>query len=123
MSNQATKVKKVSTRLNLDGSHFSLFRFNDLVRGGGASLILPLSDGVRKKLSVSADVVNDALIDDQEVYGVTTGFGGMSNQRIGCEEATQLQSNLLTFLAASAGDEIESMHTRGAMLLLSLIHI
>lgn len=117
MSNQATKVKKVSTRLNLDGSHFSLFRFNDLVRGGGASLILPLSDGVRKKLSVSADVVNDALIDDQEVYGVTTGFGGMSNQRIGCEEATQLQSNLLTFLAASAGDEIESMHTRGAMLL------
>ena len=80
-------------------------------------MILPLATALREKLARSVDVVNDALIDKKVIYGITTGFGGMSNTRVDCQSAASLQSNLLTFLAASAGPEINSKHTLAAMLL------
>ena len=109
-------ARKISLGIRIEGTPLSLPQFNDLV-SGGSSLTLPSGDALREKLSKSVDVVNDALIDNQVVYGITTGFGGMSNTRIDCQSAAALQTNLLTFLAASAGPEIDSRHTLGAMLL------
>ena len=109
-------ARKISLGIRIEGTPLSLPQFNDLV-SGGSSLTLPSGDALREKLSKSVDVVNDALIDNQVVYGITTGFGGMSNTRIDCQSAAALQTNLLTFLAASAGPEIDSRHTLGACLL------
>ena len=109
-------ARKITSGTRIEGTPLSLPQFNNLV-SRGSSLTLPLGDALREKLSKSVDVVNDALIDNQVVYGITTGFGGMSNTRIDCQSAAALQTNLLTFLAASAGPEIDARHTRGAMLL------
>ncbi|MDB2687587.1 aromatic amino acid ammonia-lyase [Mariniblastus sp.] len=102
--------------MELSGEPLSLTQFNGLVNGNG-KVALPLPAALQKKLARSVDIVNDALIDKEVIYGITTGFGGMSNTRIDCQSAAALQSNLLTFLAASAGPEIHSKHTLGAMLL------
>ena len=102
--------------IEISGDPLSLTQFNGLVNGSG-EVILPLATALQEKLARSVDVVNDALIDKKVVYGITTGFGGMSNTRVDCQSAATLQSNLLTFLAASAGPEINSKHTLGAMLL------
>ena len=102
--------------MELSGEPLSLTQFNGLVNGDG-KVTLPLTAALQKKLARSVDIVNDALIDKEVIYGITTGFGGMSNTRIDCQSAAALQSNLLTFLAASAGPEIHSKHTLGAMLL------
>ena len=102
--------------IELSGDPLSLTQFNGLVNGSG-EVMLPLATALQEKLARSVDVVNDALIDQEVIYGITTGFGGMSNTRVDCQSAAALQSNLLTFLAASAGPEINSKHTLGAMLL------
>ena len=109
----ATKTPAIT---ELSGDPLSLAQFNGLVNQGG-NVKLPLAAALQKKLARSVDVVNDALIDKEVIYGITTGFGGMSNTRVDCQSAASLQSNLLTFLAAGAGPEIDSKHTRGAMLL------
>lgn len=116
MFKRETTAAKLSFNFQLEGQPLSLNKFSDIVNGS-AKLSLPPSEALTKKLSASVDVVNDALIDDEVVYGITTGFGGMSNQRIDCQSVAALQANLLTFLAAGAGAEIDDCHTIGAMLL------
>ena len=105
-----------TSAIPLAGQPLSLDQFNGLVNGN-RKVKLPIAAALQEKLARSVDVVNDALIDDKVIYGITTGFGGMSNTRVDCQSAAALQSNLLTFLAASAGPEIDSQHTLGAMLL------
>lgn len=72
---------------------------------------------VLQRIQASVDAVDQSIQEQKPIYGVTTGFGGMSNNRIECSEAAALQANLLSFLAAGAGPEIDEVHTRGAMLL------
>ncbi len=69
------------------------------------------------RMAASVDAVSNAISDQQVIYGVTTGFGGMSNNQIECHDAAALQANLLSFLASGAGPELAACHTRGAMLL------
>lgn len=109
-------ASSLSSGIRIEGKPLSLNQFNELVNGS-TDVSLPLDEALKEKLSKSVDVVNDALIDKEVIYGITTGFGGMSNARIDCNSAADLQSNLLTFLAAGAGPEVESSHTLGAMLL------
>jgi len=116
MLDQETTTNDFLTHVNVAGSPLTLNDFNELVLGS-AGIRLPLAAALREKLAASADVVNAAVSSGEVVYGVTTGFGGMSNARVDCSAASELQSNLLTFLAASAGEEIDACHTRGAMLL------
>ena len=81
------------------------------------SVCIKKSDELLARVSESAKLVDQAVDNDQAIYGVTTGFGGMANQKVDCQFASDLQNNLLQFLAAGAGKPIDPMHTRGAMLL------
>jgi phenylalanine ammonia-lyase len=116
MFKRETTATELSPSVQLDGQPLSLRKFSEIVSGVARISSVP-DEALVKKMAASVDVVNDALIDDKVIYGITTGFGGMSNQRIDCQSVAALQANLLTFLAASAGPEIESQHTLGAMLL------
>ena len=71
----------------------------------------------RPAQSWMAEAVAEAIKNQETIYGLTTGFGGMSNQTIDPEHSIDLQKNLLQFLSAGAGNEIHSAHTMGAMLL------
>ena len=116
MLNRDSTATEAPATTELSGDPLSLEQFNGLLNGR-RKVMLPLATALQKKLARSVDVVNDALIDKEVIYGITTGFGGMSNTRVDCQSAAALQSNLLTFLAAGAGPEINSKHTLGAMLL------
>ena len=105
-----------TTEFQLGGQPLGLTDYDRLVNGK-ASLSVQISDALRARLAISVDMVTDAVIDNRAVYGVTTGFGGMSDERIYCNDVAALQSNLLTFLATGAGDVVDSRHTLGAMLL------
>lgn len=102
--------------LEIDGSPILLDRFSRIATGNAGVAIGP-NETMRERVANSAHAVIQAVDDGKVIYGVTTGFGGMANHAIACEEASALQNNLLYFLAAGAGPEIESRHTRGAMLL------
>jgi phenylalanine ammonia-lyase len=118
MFKRETTANEITSTIQIDGNPLSLNKFSEITSGTAAVTLLH-DEALDRKMAASVDVVNDALIDDEAIYGITTGFGGMSNQRIDCQSVANLQANLLTFLAASAGPEIDPCHTLGAMLLRS----
>jgi phenylalanine ammonia-lyase len=100
----------------LRGKRLNLDEFDGWVNGTD-SLSIGIDGETADRIAASATAVTDAIIDQKVIYGVTTGFGGMSNSRIDCHDSAALQANLLSFLAAGTGPEIDASHTRGAMLL------
>ncbi len=80
-------------------------------------LHLSADPAVRRRVEKAVAMVDQAIADNRQIYGVTTGFGGMADKSIPCELAASSQENLLSFLAAGAGDPLEARHTRAAMIL------
>ena len=72
---------------------------------------------LHSRMSASVALVEKAVADQQEIYGVTTGFGGMAGVSIPQELAVASQRNLISFLATGAGSAIDHRHVRVAMLL------
>ena len=68
-------------------------------------------------MEASASLVEQAVDQNQTVYGVTTGFGGMAGVAVSRELAAESQNNLMSFLATGAGSAIDRRHVRAAMLL------
>jgi len=70
-----------------------------------------------KKMSQSQAVIDAIVREDRAVYGVSTGFGKLSDVHIGPEEITQLQHNLVRSHAAGVGDPFSEEEVRALMLL------
>lgn len=97
---------------------------DDIVRVAryGASVTIPDPDGLRRRAEQSIAAVDRALAADDGgcgvVYGVTTGFGGMSGITVtNREDMRDLQRNLIYFLKAGAGRPLPTRHVRAGMLL------
>ncbi len=67
----------------------------------------------------SRSVVEAALGDGRPHYGVNTGFGSLSRQRIAREDLLTLQRNLIRSHAAGVGPPLPEEIVRGMMLLLA----
>ena len=99
----------------IDGSEIRLCDVTDLAAQTSANVALAPIAAERMRASVA--LIDRAVEQNERIYGVTTGFGGMAGVVVSEEHAEALQSNLLSFLASGAGDEIDRRHTRAAMLL------
>lgn len=69
------------------------------------------------RMQASYDYITRAVSERQLIYGVNTGFGGMSNIQIQADECIELQNNLLSFLKAGAGRILAASAVRAGMLL------
>jgi histidine ammonia-lyase len=58
----------------------------------------------RKKVQKSREVIEKAVRDKKQVYGITTGFGALSDVVISRDKGRQLQKNILMSHAAGVGD-------------------
>ncbi|MEE2639871.1 MAG: aromatic amino acid ammonia-lyase [Planctomycetota bacterium] len=105
-----------SSTLLLSGRPLDL-RSYAAVLSGRLQLDISSSADLPGRLQKSEQVVLDAVKNRESIYGVTTGFGGMADDPVPTEMASQLQDNLLNFLSAGLGDPIPGDHVRGAMLL------
>ena len=63
-------------------------------------------------LDRSRDIVLEALADGGAHYGINTGFGILANQRIGDEQLSALQQNILLSHACGVGDPVPPEITR-----------
>ena len=70
-----------------------------------------------KKMARSRAVVEAIITENRAVYGVSTGFGKLSDVRIGQEEIAQLQHNLVRSHASGIGDPFSEEEVRALMLL------
>src|ERR1041385_1350498 len=69
------------------------------------------------KMMRSRSVVEAIVTDNRPVYGISTGFGKLSDVHIGPEELTQLQHNLVRSHASGVGDPLSEEEVRALILL------
>src|SRR5215813_12152104 len=70
-----------------------------------------------EKMSRSRSVVEAIVNQDRIVYGVSTGFGKLSDVHIGHDQITPLQHNLVRSHATGVGDPLSEEETRALILL------
>src|SRR5438034_6574442 len=70
-----------------------------------------------KKMAKSRAVVEAIVNDDRIVYGISTGFGKLSDVHIGHDQLTVLQHNLVRSHASGVGDPLGEEEVRALILL------
>jgi len=69
------------------------------------------------RMSQSRAVIEAIINEDRVVYGVSTGFGKLSDVHIGHDQITPLQHNLIRSHASGVGDPFSEEEVRAVMLL------
>jgi histidine ammonia-lyase len=101
--------------LQLDGDNLCLDDAARILRGQADHL--ELSGAARRRVRDSRRCVTELLAQGQTLYGVNTGFGKLSNQRIDASEVLLLQENLLRSHAVGMGPLLDVGVSRLALAL------
>ncbi|HEV2428597.1 MAG TPA: histidine ammonia-lyase [Thermoplasmata archaeon] len=100
--------------LPIDGRSLTIEQFLSVVRHGCA---VSVSGEARERMSSSRRAVERAVTSGRAVYGVTTGFGALSDRRIPPEQSRRLQLDLVRSHASGAGPPLDEEIVRGMLLL------
>src|SRR5262245_40711067 len=101
-------------RLLIDGENLSLEHVAEVAFERRQVALHP--DAARK-MSKSRGVVEAIVNDNRTVYGISTGFGKLSDVHVGNEQLTQLQHNLVRSHASGVGDPLTEEEARALILL------
>jgi len=102
------------TMLLLDGERLTLPDVERVARGGESVALDPLA---RPKIVAARTVIEEALAAERKIYGVSTGFGPLSDVFISGADRDALQMNLLRSHALGTGNPIGEADTRATILL------
>src|SRR5574341_2531121 len=100
--------------LFLDGERLTLSDVERVARHGEA---VALDLAARPKVEAARRVIEAALAAERPIYGVSTGFGPLSDVFVGAADREVLQRNLLRSHAIGIGDPIGEAETRATTLL------
>ncbi|MCI4362312.1 MAG: histidine ammonia-lyase [Thermoplasmata archaeon] len=100
--------------LPIDGRSLTLEQFLSVVRG---HTTVSLTAEARAAIVASRAVVEAAVHRERPVYGVTTGFGQLSDQIVPSKDAVALQLSLVRSHASGAGEPLSEDVVRGIVLL------
>jgi histidine ammonia-lyase len=95
------RLSRASSVLELDGEHLSLADAERILDGEVEEL--SLSSKARSSIRRAHSCLIDLLERGETIYGVNTGFGKLSSQRIEPHEVLALQENLLRSHAVGVG--------------------
>ena len=98
----------------LDGKHLTLEDVLEVAEGRAQVRIAPSVSG---KVKRSRDFIEKALKGGEKIYGVTTGFGMLSDQVIDRSQIEDLQRNLIRSHSVGVGPIFDEVTTRAIMLL------
>jgi histidine ammonia-lyase len=76
-----------------------------------------LADDARERVLAARALVDSVVREERVVYGITTGFGALSEVVIPPDRIRELQHNLIRSHAAGVGDPLDEADTRAIMLL------
>jgi histidine ammonia-lyase len=100
--------------MELKGESISLSQLAAVAVGGEAVQISPVA---QPRILASRKVVEEIIARDAVVYGVTTGFGKLSDVRIPRDALNELQLNLVRSHACGIGQPLSEPEVRAMMLL------
>ncbi|MBA3854670.1 MAG: histidine ammonia-lyase, partial [Gemmatimonas sp.] len=100
--------------VTLDGHSLNLAAVADVADGGA---VVSLAASARARMAQSRAIVETLAARGEAVYGVTTGFGKLSDIAIPADQLAQLQLNLIRSHAAGVGPRLDERYVRAMMLL------
>jgi len=100
--------------VTLDGEYLSLEEVLEVAERRARVKVAP---SVSKKVKRSREFVEKALAQGEKIYGVTTGFGLLSDQVIDHSQIEALQKNLIRSHSVGVGPYFDEVATRAIMLL------
>ena len=109
-----TQLEFAMSPVLLDGERLTL---NDVERVARHGEVIALDPAARPKVEAARRVIESALADGRPIYGVSTGFGPLSDVFVGAADREALQRNLLRSHAIGIGDPIGEAETRATVLL------
>ncbi len=98
--------------VTLDGDHLTLEEVFEVAEGRARVKIAPAA---AKKMKRSRDFVEKALREGEKIYGVTTGFGLLSDKLIDLSQIEDLQRNLIRSHSVGVGPFFDEPTTRAIM--------
>src|SRR4029453_16921118 len=100
--------------MELKGESISLSQMAAVAPAGEA---VKISARAQPRILASREVVDEIIAGDAVVYGVTTGFGKLSDVRIPRDALNELQLNLVRSHACGIGEPLSEPEVRAMMLL------
>jgi histidine ammonia-lyase len=105
---------KMKKRVDIGLQDLTLNDFIAVARHGAR---VRLGTDARRAVVKAGRLVDRWLRENRTIYGVTTGFGALSDVPISREDADRLQINILMSHAAGVGPPLDEAAARGVMLL------
>ncbi len=100
--------------VSLDGHSLTRREFYEVVSGGRRAHLAPRA---RRAMARSRALVEKLIAQKKIVYGLTTGVGSLSTERIDPAQARRLQLNIVRSHACGVGENLDERTTRGLLLL------
>jgi histidine ammonia-lyase len=100
--------------ISIDGEHLALEDVLDVAEGRAK---VKISASVPKRVKQSREFVEKALRRGDKIYGVTTGFGMLSDRVIDRSQIETLQRNLIRSHSVGVGPYFDEVTTRVIMVL------
>jgi histidine ammonia-lyase len=110
-----TRSTRLAHSLELSGDGLTLADAEDVLRNRVERL--GVTSGARKRIAQARRCLEDLIATGATIYGVNTGFGKLSNQRIDAEDVLALQENLLRSHAVGMGPLLSIGVSRLALVL------
>src|SRR5205823_5071112 len=98
--------------MELDGQALTLEQIASVALGGE---LVGISTAARPRILASREIVEDIIARDAVVYGISTGFGKLSDVRIRHDDLGELQLNLVRSHACGIGDPLSEPEVRAMM--------
>jgi len=89
----------------------------NLVRIAREKTRVRLTENAEKRIQKSRRLIEQWVEDEKTIYGITTGFGALSNVTISKSDTRRLQENILMSHSAGVGKSLEEETVRAAMAL------
>jgi len=100
--------------VQIDGESLTIA---DVVRVAREKGRVTIAENAKNRVKKSREVLEKLVQKDKVIYGVTTGFGSLSDTRISPQEDRQLQANLIRSHSSGVGDPLGRDTVRALMLL------
>lgn len=100
--------------LYLNGEKLRLEHVAAVARQG---LPVRLGDKAEQRINQARTLIDRWVSEEKKVYGITTGFGALSDVAISSADARELQRNILLSHAAGVGEPLPEEVVRAALLL------
>jgi histidine ammonia-lyase len=105
---------KLKKKINID---LGMLELADVIAVARHGAKVQLNREARREVGKTSRLIDRWLKENRTIYGVTTGFGALSDVLISREDADKLQVNILMSHAAGVGAALDEAAARAVMLL------